>query len=81
MARNFPRLYLFYYKVLNLKEYANKEIAQEFHLSTYTVNSHIHNILEKLALHTRVLITKKAHTYNDYTAGFRSISLNDGKEY
>jgi DNA-binding NarL/FixJ family response regulator len=40
----------------------NKEIAQKLHLSTYTVKSHVHNILEKLALHTRVQIARYAHT-------------------
>ena len=34
----------------------NKEIAQKLHLSTYTIKSHVHNILEKLALHTRIQI-------------------------
>jgi DNA-binding NarL/FixJ family response regulator len=38
----------------------NKEIAQKLHLSTYTVKSHVHNILEKLALNTRVQIAKHA---------------------
>ena len=38
----------------------NKEIAQQLHLSTYTVKSHVHNILEKLALNTRVQIAKHA---------------------
>jgi DNA-binding NarL/FixJ family response regulator len=38
----------------------NKEIAQKLHLSTYTVKSHVHNILEKLALHTRVQIASQA---------------------
>ena len=37
---------------------ANKEIAQKLHLSTYTVKSHVHNILGKLALHTRMQIAK-----------------------
>ncbi|HEX2962480.1 MAG: LuxR C-terminal-related transcriptional regulator [Bacteroidota bacterium] len=32
----------------------NKEIGQRIHISTYTVKSHIHNIMEKLALHTRL---------------------------
>ncbi|MFA6026185.1 MAG: response regulator transcription factor, partial [Ignavibacteriaceae bacterium] len=44
----------------------NKEIAQKLHLSTYTVKSHVHNILEKLALHTRVQIAKHAHLSEDY---------------
>ena len=43
----------------------NKEIAQKLHLSTHTVKSHVHNILEKLALHTRVQIvnTHLAESY------------------
>jgi DNA-binding NarL/FixJ family response regulator len=40
----------------------NKEIGQKLHLSPYTVKSHVHNILEKMALHTRVQIAKYAHT-------------------
>jgi len=41
--------------------YTNKEIAQKLDLSTYTVKSHVHNILEKLALSTRVQIAKHVH--------------------
>jgi len=55
----------------------NKEIAQKLHLSTYTVKSHIHNILEKLALHTRVQIAKYAHTSHDYYDTLKSISSNE----
>ena len=55
----------------------NKEIAQKLHLSTYTVKSHIHNILEKLALHTRVQIAKYVHTSGDYTSEINSISLDE----
>lgn len=40
----------------------NKEIGQILHLSHYTVKSHVHNILEKMALHTRVQIAKFAHS-------------------
>lgn len=43
----------------------NKEIAQKLHLSTYTVKSHVHNILEKLALNTRLQIAKHAHFSSD----------------
>jgi DNA-binding NarL/FixJ family response regulator len=39
----------------------NKEIAQELKVSTYTVKSHVHNILEKLSLTTRVQIAKFSH--------------------
>lgn len=41
--------------------FTNKEIAQTLHLSTYTIKSHVHNILEKLAIHTRVQIANYAH--------------------
>lgn len=41
--------------------FTNKEIAQKLHLSTYTIKSHVHNILEKLAIHTRVQIANYAH--------------------
>lgn len=44
----------------------NKEIGQKLHLSPYTVKSHVHNILEKMALHTRVQIAKYAHTSKDF---------------
>ncbi len=35
---------------------SNKEIAQRLHIATHTIKSHVHNILEKLALHTRLQI-------------------------
>jgi len=35
---------------------SNKEIAHRLKLATYTVKSHVHNILEKLALHSRLQI-------------------------
>lgn len=35
---------------------SNKEIAESLHISTYTVKSHVHNILEKLELNTRLQI-------------------------
>jgi len=47
----------------------NKEIAHELHLSPSTVKSHIHNILEKLALRSRVQIAKYAHASGEYPAG------------
>jgi DNA-binding NarL/FixJ family response regulator len=42
--------------VLIAEGLSNKEIAQRLNLSTYTVKSHIHNILEKMALHSRLQI-------------------------
>lgn len=53
----------------------NKEIAQKLHLSTYTVKSHVHNILEKLTLNTRVQIAKHAHLSNQYKTTIDNISL------
>ena len=35
---------------------SNKEIAQRLHIATYTVKNHVHNILEKLTLSTRLQI-------------------------
>jgi DNA-binding NarL/FixJ family response regulator len=40
---------------------SNKEIAQQIHLTTHTVKSHVHNILEKLALHSRLQLAAYAH--------------------
>jgi DNA-binding NarL/FixJ family response regulator len=41
---------------------SNKEIAQRLSIATYTVKSHVHNILEKLALHTRLQVASYAYT-------------------
>ena len=41
--------------------FTNKEIAQKLGLSTYTVKSHVHNILDKLSLSTRIHIAKYVH--------------------
>ena len=43
------------------KGLSNKEIAASLHISTYTVKSHVHNILEKLDLSTRLEIAAFAH--------------------
>jgi two-component system nitrate/nitrite response regulator NarL len=40
---------------------SNKEIAQRLNIATYTVKSHVHNILEKLALHSRLQIAAHEH--------------------
>jgi len=57
--------------------FTNKEIAQKLHLSTYTVKSHVHNILEKLALNTRVQIAKHAHLSDAYKTAIDNTSLLD----
>ena len=47
---------------------ANKEIAGKLNISIYTVKSHVHNILEKMALNTRVQIAIHSHTVEKNTA-------------
>ena len=44
---------------------SNKEIAQRLSIATYTVKSHVHNILDKLALHTRLQVASYAHAQGD----------------
>ena len=52
------------HQVVNLiaRGMSNKEIANELHIAVHTVKSHVHNILEKLALHTRLEIASFALT-------------------
>ena len=40
---------------------SNKQIGQRLHIATYTIKSHIHNIMEKLALHTRLGVANYAY--------------------
>jgi len=40
----------------------NKEIAKRLHIAPYTIKSHVHNIMEKLALHTRLEVANYAFT-------------------
>lgn len=53
---------------------SNKEISQKIHVSTYTVKSHIHNIMEKLALHTRLEIANYSYTGETLKTIAKSIS-------
>jgi len=62
--------------ILHLGEgLSNKEISQKIHISTYTVKSHIHNIMEKLALHTRLEIANYSYTGDTLKSITRSISI------
>lgn len=45
---------------------SNKEIAGELNIATFTVKSHVHNIMEKLALHSRLQIAN--HARNEMVA-------------
>ncbi len=40
---------------------SNKEIAQRLNIATHTVKSHVRNVMEKLALHTRLQIAAYSH--------------------
>ena len=40
---------------------SNKEIAQEMNIATDTVKSHVRNVMDKLALHSRLQIAAYAH--------------------
>ena len=53
----------------------NKEIGQKNRTSTYTVRSHIHNIMEKLALHTRLEIANYSYTDQTLKTITKSISI------
>ncbi len=53
---------------------SNKEIAQKINVSTYTVKSHIHNIMEKLALHTRLEIANYSYSGETLKTVAKSIS-------
>ena len=53
---------------------SNKEIGQKIRISTYTVKSHIHNIMEKLALHTRLEIANYSYSSATLKTIAKSIS-------
>jgi len=55
--------------------FTNKEIAQKIHTSTFTVKSHIHNIMEKLALHTRLEVANYAYSVETLKTIAKSISI------
>jgi DNA-binding NarL/FixJ family response regulator len=50
---------------------SNKEIAQRLHLATNTVKGHVHNILDKLALNSRLQIA--AYARADHKPGSESL--------
>lgn len=46
----------------------NKEIASRLNVSLHTVKSHIHNVLEKLSLRSRVQIARLVHDRADHAS-------------
>jgi len=55
---------------------SNKEIAQELHIAVHTVKSHVHNVLDKLALHTRLELASFA-----LTEGMVRVSKKQGSNH
>ena len=51
--------------VLIANSLSNKEIARQLNIATHTVKSHVHNIMEKLALHSRLQIAKYTRDENN----------------
>jgi DNA-binding NarL/FixJ family response regulator len=41
---------------------SNKEIAKRMNIAVHTVKSHVHNVLEKLALHSRLEVAAFSHS-------------------
>ena len=41
---------------------SNKEIGQKLSVSNFTIKSHVHNIMEKLALHTRLEVANYSYS-------------------
>ncbi len=58
---------------------SNKEIGKLLYLSPFTVKSHVHNILEKMALHTRLQIANYAHTYKEFNYTAAPTPTNEKK--
>lgn len=47
---------------------ANKDIAARLHIAIHTVKSHVHNVLEKLALHSRLEVAAYSRNQGDWRA-------------
>ena len=45
---------------------SNKEIAKRLNIASHTVKSHVRNVMEKLALHSRLQIA--AYSHRDHSA-------------
>ncbi len=54
---------------------SNKEICLRLHISNNTIKSHVHNIMEKLVLHTRLEVANYANTNETLKTITKSISL------
>ena len=50
---------------------SNKEIATRLHIAVHTVKSHVHNILEKLALRSRLEVAAFTHSAGGTAGGMK----------
>ncbi len=55
---------------------ANKEIAQRLNVATHTVKSHIHHILKKLELHTRLQLAASQAGWTRGTTGHPNVAAS-----
>lgn len=53
---------------------SNKDIAKKLNISTFTVKSHLHNIMEKLTLHTRLEIANYSYSEKSLKKIIKDIS-------
>jgi RNA polymerase sigma factor (sigma-70 family) len=53
----------------------NKEIGKKLHISDYTVKSHVHNIMEKLTLHTRLEVANYSFSGGTIQAIAKDMSI------
>ena len=54
---------------------SNKEIGQRLRVSNFTIKSHIHNIMEKLALHTRLEVANYSYSAGSLKKIIKNISI------
>ncbi len=54
---------------------SNKEIGQKLRVSNFTVKSHIHNIMQKLALHTRLEVANYSYSAGTLIKVIKDISM------
>ena len=66
-------------EVINLiaEGLGNKEIATRINVATHTVKSHVHNILEKLDLHTRLGVASYTHRSRSFGSAPRRAGSGD----
>ncbi len=53
---------------------SNKEIGRKLRVSNFTIKSHIHNIMQKLALHTRLEVANYSYSAGTLKKVIKDIS-------